>query len=682
MGKKSRKRATKPGGKKQVPASSFQSPTDLKLGDRIILKNLIARDYNGKLGTVTCLPESVGESRRYGILVDGTSRPIAVRPHNIALSTASQLSTKTTQDQREERDRHKRRLEFAPEETANADQMGMMRMMMNMFMTEENEIEMFGRVIEPMPDFRMELLSDGGGIPSGVDRAWANEYLRLSFEQASGVHMFEVYFMSEKFAPKPPYILKRLGTNDERKVRWYLGRNYPGNIYQHRAVNPYCELLRHSFSNQAYRRERLCRGTTHVAVGFVDLGILLAAELSDPPANRDGPLRFIGIEMSPYNVAKSHVIWQLLRQIPLASPDCELHLWNVVQVWFSATWTEGTIVAVREAVSAILASNQVDNPRVLGLLEHWAHATDLPLDRARAEVARSTSDSRSIIGCLSRKQDRISLAKYELTRDFGVHGEPLYANVLMFDCPEGTPPQDDDETVFSALSWKDLVDTLRGNGLNVVQAAELLALRGISRMASWAQSGQLVVELQCTSLQEAIEDIAVARPWTMSWSNLPDYFDYSDFHRMARQCSINGDTVHFGYSMNWTTEVFGTNLIDFADASIRASLIKESHKNAVMFYRTFGWTEILRIPPPENPINTVSHFVLEILHYEKWCEHFFDLARLQGPCRVGNVERSRPSPLSNTGESTVHFTWTYDPEISFENLAQASIIDTAEPSYV
>ena len=41
---------------------------------------------------------------------------------------------------------------------------------------------------------------------------------------------------------------------------------------------------------------------------------------------------------------------------------------------------------------------------------------------------------------LLKKRDRIAIAKYELSRDFGVQDKPVCGNMLMFDCPDGTPP--------------------------------------------------------------------------------------------------------------------------------------------------------------------------------------------------------------------------------------------------
>jgi hypothetical protein len=74
----------------------------------------------------------------------------------------------------------------------------------------------------------------------------------------------------------------------------------------------------HSFSNvsAAYRAGDMVLGTTHVAVGFLDLGNLAAAcvELQHE-AFADGgrPLKWVGYDMSAYCVAKSLVVLEMVR---------------------------------------------------------------------------------------------------------------------------------------------------------------------------------------------------------------------------------------------------------------------------------------------------------------------------------------------------------------------------------
>lgn len=127
-----------------------------------------------------------------------------------------------------------------------------------------------------------------------------------------------------------------------------------------------------------------------MAVGFVELGYLLTAELRDGKTGAGAlqqlaalgsqlgdegsspeALRFVGIESSPYAVAKSLVIWQMLKQTPAASSVASsLHLVAVMQAWFSTTWVSGTRAAVESALSALRSSGEVYHDEVQGLLDH------------------------------------------------------------------------------------------------------------------------------------------------------------------------------------------------------------------------------------------------------------------------------------------------------------------------
>jgi hypothetical protein len=45
--------------------------------------------------------------------------------------------------------------------------------------------------------------------------------------------------------------------------------------------------------------------------------------------------------------------------------------------------------------------------------------------------------------------------------------------------------------------------------------------------------------------QQAISSIRALEPYTVSWSNVPDYMSPRDFHKLARAISAPEDTVHF-----------------------------------------------------------------------------------------------------------------------------------------
>jgi len=679
MGKKSKKKQSPSSAATTASSSALEASSGtFAIGDRILLGGLKTKKYNGKYGVVKSLPNA--NEGRHGILLDGMTAPVAIRLCNISHASSGSgesIRKKSTQEQLAEKKLGTSHLEPS-KDCPDADQLRQFRTMMNMFMTEEVQINMYGRKIDPVPDFLAELVDGGGGFPVDVDQRWAEKYIRKSFEDASGLpHYFEAFFKQPSWTPEPRYVFKRLNSTEKEKLDWYMYKAVPGSIFQQRVCRPYSSLMRHSFSNQAYRKEVLHRATTHVAVGFVDLGMLFAADLQPGPTGKSGhPMRFIGVEMSAYVVAKAHVIWELLQMTPpQASSEWKPHLCQVLQVWFSSTWEKETFEAVQKALIILCSKDSTSYyPDVRELLEYWLGAPKLPLRKARSQIKQATTDSLSEIGQLLQKRDRTALARYELTRDFALQGQPLCGNTPMLDCPDGTPPLENDETVFAAFSWMEIMKIRlehERSGMDILMAAERYALAGVEKLAKWAANGSVTVELKCAAIQDVIHEVAEVRPWTMSWSNILDYLDYREFHRIARACSIHGDTIHYAYSMNWSTEVMGVSIVDYPGkerAEIRAELLDSANDAVERFYMCFGWDRHLRCPPPTNPLNTSSQFCLEQLHFRAWARCFFDVARREGHLNVANIEHSVGSPLSSTGGSTVAFTWSYDPDIRFNNM--------------
>ena len=624
-------------------------------GDRVTLVGLEASELNGKRGIIIS-PSNPSNENRYGVRIDGIRKPMGVKPTNI------RPVAKTTRELKKEYKEMESRIEHTGNEILNVDQMKMMRMMMNTFVTEEHQIKMHGRKIEPLPDFRLELINEGGGFPKAINYTWANNYLCEVYEQECDLpHMFELAFKSPKYESSPKDLMKRLGTNCPLKLAWYFSAG-SGDIFKERIIRQHATCLRYSYSNQAYKKEKLYKGKTHVAVGFVDLGFLLAADLMGSGAS---PLRFIGIDQSAYVVAKTSLIWELIQHAGLITNTNErnLYKWRIIQVWFSTTWSEGTESAVKAALCSLLSS-PVKSPEseVRKILEHWYHTSSIPLKEAREKVQSFTNSNGASIGLLKKKQDRISMAKYQLTGDFGVRN-PTCGSIVLLDCPDGTPPPPSNETVFSALPFEEVMEIANlDSRTTIVGAAETYVLAGITKLISWSGSNHITVDLRCAMAQDAIDEIASERPLTMSWSNVLDYFDYSEFHKMARECSKYGDTIHYGYSMNWSSIVSGTCLLDYGDESqteYRKKIMHLSNGSLKASYISLGWESYFRFPLPQNPINTVAR-ILEARHYLKWAEYFFSVAHQDGlALNDVNTKYGIYSPITLTGESTVHLTWTY-----------------------
>jgi tetratricopeptide (TPR) repeat protein len=431
-------------------------------------------------------------------------------------SSASGLSTD---------EQRARRNALDPSEKSESDaayiaQISMFRDILQLMPASEQEA-MFGRKVEMLPNLEMELLKHGGGWPVGVDREWATNRLRRAYEEGSMSFLLDYNLKRASFTPPTKEVHRQLGGLHPAKVQWWLGGGPPdvcdeSELGINRAYNPY---VRHSFSNEMYPNIVLTRGTTHVAIGLVALGILLASELrgaqagasdsapsspssSSSPLPDDTRLRFIGVETSAYSVAKTLVIWEMLRHSPpLSHPEHDACLRAVLQAWLSTTWTAGTHPVVAKALASLRSSAKVKQQpdSVQRMLHHWAGSDGVSLRRARAEHAKSIGLSVHLAKHLLRRVDCIAMSKYELTGDFGVGAHPSCGNVLRFDCPDGTPAPDNNESVLGTLDLTVVVDAVQraGGGISIFQAAEQLLLRSLSKVAGWATRGDVTGHLRC-----------------------------------------------------------------------------------------------------------------------------------------------------------------------------------------
>lgn len=165
----------------------------------------------------------------------------------------------------------------------------------------------------------------------------------------------------------------------------------------------------HSFSNAENRSVVLTPGTTHVSVGFVDLGILCAARFDEARA-LPGPLRWVGVEASTYAVAKTAVVDAMLRAgiatdavLQVRTRKCARVCCcrcpsrpsrdaRAPQVWYSAAWSRSTAAAFSVCVDELLESGGADNrygaikrnAEVESLLRTWREC-EVPLAKAREQ---------------------------------------------------------------------------------------------------------------------------------------------------------------------------------------------------------------------------------------------------------------------------------------------------------
>ena len=343
---------------------------------------------------------------------------------------------------------------------------------------------------------------------------------------------FELIFYKEApthpLLDSPHTLFKVLNSNDKRKINWYIDAPLY-DVFINEFVEPYVDGIYHSFSNCQATKEILHSGTTHVAVGFVDLSILLWMRLKETGRTSE-PFRFAGFEKCAFNIAKTLVIVEMLKRKDDGIVDA------ILQVWYSSCWSDDTLALFKSSVNKVIIEKLSDNRHVCLILEEWSRCDAPSLHVARKEWLQKIDDEffTPVVNS-ALKSSRNSLIEYFLT------GQLLPATVgsiVMFKSPVG---RSRNESCFHSLNFKDLIDATKKHKNDFVSGAISLFREGIIRLNNNVIGGLVVIKIEPPSTVSldfpgVIEKIRCMKPYTMSWNNCLDYMSIKDFHGLAKAC--------------------------------------------------------------------------------------------------------------------------------------------------
>jgi hypothetical protein len=157
------------------------------------------------------------------------------------------------------------------------------------------------------------------------------------------------------------------------------------------------------------------------------------------------------------------------------------------------------------------------------------------------------------------------------------------------------------------------------------------------------------------------------KPQSVSWSNCIDFIEYSQFHCLARQIGSE-KCVHFAYSMNWIYVIFGSTIIDVANArqTLARNKILDGAKMLInKMWQILGLSKLLRFPPVTYAINYANYanYAMQIKQSKNWIEYFLSAEVAQGCVnydqqKIGQANQIY-SPLYHSS-SVINFEWSYD----------------------
>jgi hypothetical protein len=528
-----------------------------------------------------------------------------------------------------------------------------------------------GRTVPPFHDQHPKEHGWPVGVPNSM-RAKLLEGYELAGQQPWVMH---VALKNDKELPLDAHgIVKRF--HGVHVLKWYKEKQsnaQPGDVLRWKEgmqANLECaSSIRQNFTNVAFKKETLHEGTVHVAVGFNDLSLIVHSELNPSPSGRRGPLRFVGMDTSPRVVAKCKVIAGMVA-------DSGTPLAHVIQAWCSVSWSRSCLASFRRCLDRVLTSleqlpdSSVDS-RVMSHLRHWFAEDPMSVAKARTEFTNLRVGAHCTAANFKRQNDRMALTHYYLTGDWlaTTKEEPDVGSMTMWVVPEGSPAHEDNEFAHGGFGAVNLWDEIQNHGdCTIIEAMTRLMLRDLTRLRLRIQEKKVVIELECTTIgvaSPAVQRIVKLRPWTMSWSNVLDYFRPSEFHKLARACGGKG-TVHYGHSMNWASETIGTCLLDYDGNTTKDDIIDHANKAQTTFGRLTEIDQFLVLPLHENPYNA-TQVTLGSRCAKNWGQYFFSTHLAVGSATFLEEEIHTFSfdPLTSAN-ATVRLVWTYDMEISLQ----------------
>jgi hypothetical protein len=482
------------------------------------------------------------------------------------------------------------------------------------------------------------------------------------------------------------YIVKRWGEWSEALQDFLISKRKIGDIFTKKTKNPYVGdrgIGALSFSNMPKQSLRFDQGKVHVAVGFVDLDLLLRGEIMQYE-NSEQPNKFIGYEGSVYAVAKTNVIVEMMMEkAPIRS---------IIEVWFSTVWTTETLKHFENAVKNVLLFGSAPNdrppnptkkelhPKVKSLISHWSKSVRSPKSRQEAhrlwaKTFTSEDSIFSIVANLNELRDRVQAVRYILTGEFPLMNDQqpknLIASITMFNCNNGISPHSTSEFMFEMMPMDVILPKYRREDTAFLNAIYNFLEDAITKVCTWlsppvGKTKMMEIYLHFQSVTNdnpaLLSSIRRLNPWTMSWSNICDYFVVHDFHRLLRACSGN-DTVHAMSSMNWYTEVFGAHIMEYKSSS-RREILANAQKMVSMCGKFmdpsgyFQYTNIITHP------YSIADLIATRKVKDYWQDYFF---KGQQDLNIGDCSIV-PFAQTHKTHTILIISFTYNKEINIRGI--------------
>jgi hypothetical protein len=321
------------------------------------------------------------------------------------------------------------------------------------------------------------------------------------------------------------------------------------------------------------------------------------------------------------------------------------------------------------------AFSSLCNPKVQLLLKHW-YKSEVKLSEARDKWLENSPKCWTSIANFKQKKDRDALCKYAIS---GELLESQIGNSTMFSLPnEYIGKLALNEFVFEAINFDKLMEIrIKNVSFNIVECAIEYLRSSIYNLRNHIINRTIVIDIYFDIVdltkKATLSKIASFNPSTISWSNICDYSNYSDFHEMCRKCSssLNNRTIHYLYSMNWPSITYGSTHIDYINQKNVSQVFFEESLNKTYLmiseiYEMLDYKKILLYPPIDDMRNLLDdEFFMQT--YERWVKFFLSKSNIDNPKQQAFYDKSIYNLFSHTN-STIYIVICYDSNVEIKHI--------------
>lgn len=433
--------------------------------------------------------------------------------------------------------------------------------------------------------------------------------------------------------------------------------------------------FRTNFSNSPPSKMSMCANGTYIGVGVNDLRLLLDASIEEGAVG----MRFVGIDLNDFAVARSLVITAMLR-------NSDIPVTHILQVWYSSTWSWETVSSFKQTLSVMEFPKK--SSRVKQLLEFWksAEAPDLRSSRQKW-LNYFVSEERKWDACtgasFTRLQDRLAACEYFITGEVcdGKGERPEVGSITMWSVPldlEYLLPLHNADSIFATMNLEDFLP-VHAEAADIVQLFVKDVLKKLNFVRKLLLDGKLEIEIWQEEVVlancQVIKRISALSPAGISWSNILDYTDVASFHSLAIRCSAaNHSTMHYAYSMEWVKDVYGIPLSDWCRGRqlMRASMLAELETGP--FLQTFAaqtqMKDFLALPGFGCPSRIWMYVTAMYLH-PSWVARFVTTGSAKKAMSLHFVGMCLPFIMHRRFPTNIYLQWSYTDEKSVAAISRA-----------